>query len=147
MQSGCQQSWHVSWLMQSLWSSTRRRHLRQQFVDVRFSVRNPLLPLRKDDPMNVRWFAPAWWVHGRWFTKWIANSHSCRMLHAQFFCAFFFWKGPPLSSIWHPKWSRFSCVFASSPHPFHPSPCQYPENSTRMYYQCLAYSISTTAFI
>lgn len=31
------------------------RRFRKQFVDVRFSVRNPLLPLRKDDPMNVRW--------------------------------------------------------------------------------------------
>lgn len=65
------------------------RRFRKQFVDVRFSVRNPLLPLRKDDPMNVRWRVHhlGGYMAGGFYNE-IFNSNSCCMLHAQFFFVF-----------------------------------------------------------
>ena len=63
-----------------------------------------------------------------------------------FLCIFFLKRATLVIHLAPEMKSIFLC-FASSPHPFHPSPCQYPENGIMMYYQCLAYSISTTAFI
>ena len=55
---------------------------RNQFIDVRFSVRNPVLPMRKDDPLNAAGMQRTagmqfqlWFVHPP-VISWLINPHN-----------------------------------------------------------------------